>query len=112
VCILLVFRFSWNESGGKVEVQVVYYSVIKRELNRRPIYECRCDERLKDKDERSTLLENTGLYGGLEHLNIETRLINERFASVMGDFDRKQVFFSFLLVPFFLFVPSSFSRTF
>ena len=27
----------------------------------------------------------TGLYGGLEHLKIETRLIDERFASVMGE---------------------------
>ena len=68
-----------------MEVQVVYYSVIKRELNRRTIYECRCDERLKDKDEGSTHLEYTGLYGGLEHLKIETRLIDERFASVMGE---------------------------
>jgi len=25
------------------------------------------------------------LIGGLEHLKIETRLINERFASVMGE---------------------------
>jgi hypothetical protein len=28
---------------------------------------------------------NTGLYGGLEHLKIETRLIEERFATVMGE---------------------------
>jgi hypothetical protein len=35
--------------------------------------------------ERSTLLAYTGLCGGLEHLKIETRLINERFASVMDD---------------------------
>ena len=27
----------------------------------------------------------TGLYGGLEHLKVETRLINERFTSVMGE---------------------------
>ena len=27
----------------------VYYETIKRELNRRLIYECRCDERLKAK---------------------------------------------------------------
>ena len=30
-------------------VLVVYYEEIKRELNRRRIYECRCDERLKVK---------------------------------------------------------------
>ncbi len=27
----------------------------------------------------------TGFHGGLEHLNIETRLIDERFASLMGE---------------------------
>ena len=45
---------------------IVYYSVIKRELNRRPIYEYRCDERLKVKDEGSTRLVHTFLNGGLE----------------------------------------------
>ena len=30
---------------------MVYYESIKRELNRRLIYECRCDERLKAKAE-------------------------------------------------------------
>ena len=34
---------------------------------------------------RSTRLAYTGLLGGLEHLKIETRLINERFASVKGE---------------------------
>ena len=46
---------------------------------------CRCDERLKAKDERSTHLTYTVLRGGLEHLKIETRLIKERFPSVMGE---------------------------
>jgi hypothetical protein len=32
---------------------------MKGELNKRLIYECRCDERLKAKDERSTLLTYT-----------------------------------------------------
>ncbi len=32
----------------------VYYESIKRELKTRPIYECRCDERLKTKAEEST----------------------------------------------------------
>jgi hypothetical protein len=63
---------------------VVYYETIKRKLNKRLIYECRCDERLKTKPEGSTRLTYTGLRGGLEHLKIETRLIDERFASVMG----------------------------
>jgi hypothetical protein len=47
-------------------------------------YECRCDERLKV--EGSTRLTYTGLCGGLEHLKIETRLIDERFPSVMSLF--------------------------
>jgi hypothetical protein len=30
-------------------------------------------------------MSKSGLLGGLEHLKIETRLIDERFESVMGD---------------------------
>jgi hypothetical protein len=67
--------------------KMIYYESIKQELKRRPIYECRCDERLKAKAEESTRLAYTRLRGGLEHLKIETRLINERFASVMGECD-------------------------
>ncbi len=48
--------------------------------------ECRCDERLKTKDEESTRLAYTGLLGELEHLKIETRLIDEMFSSVMGEY--------------------------
>ena len=51
------------------------------------MFKYRCDERLKGKDEGSILhirLTHTGWHGGLTHLRIETRLINERFASVMG----------------------------
>ncbi len=58
---------------------VVYYETIKGELNKKLIYECRCDERLKHKTERSTHLGYTVLRGGLEHLKIGTRLLNERF---------------------------------
>jgi len=64
--------------------------VLKEELNRRPTYEYRCDERIKTKTEGSTHIVYTGLCGGLEHLKIDTdrdevnRLI-ERFASVMGE---------------------------
>jgi hypothetical protein len=66
--------------GAVFVTYVVYYEGIKRELKRRPRYECRCDER--------------GVYtprihwvsrGGLEHLKVETRLIDERFVSVMGE---------------------------
>ena len=52
---------------------------------RRPIYEYRCDERLKVKTEGSTRLTYIGLSEGLEHLKIKTRLICERFPSVMGE---------------------------
>ena len=49
------------------------------------MYDYRCGERLKVKVEGSTLLTYTGLCGGLVHLRIETRLINEGVASVMGE---------------------------
>jgi hypothetical protein len=66
-------------------LELFVYESIKRELNRRLIYDCRCDERLNAKAEGFTRLAYTGLRGGLEHLKIETRLIDERFASVMGE---------------------------
>jgi hypothetical protein len=49
------------------------------------INECRSDERLKTKAEESKRLVYTGLFGKLEHLKIKTRLIDEKFASVMGE---------------------------
>jgi hypothetical protein len=64
----------------------VYYELMKWELKTRPEYECRCDERLKTKPEESTRLVYTGLLGELEHLKIETRLIDKMFASVMGEY--------------------------
>jgi hypothetical protein len=64
----------------------VYYESIKRELKTRPIYKCRCDKRLKTKDEESTRLTYTGFLGELEHLKIKTRLIDEMFTSVMGEY--------------------------
>jgi hypothetical protein len=62
------------------------YEARKRELKTRPIYECRCDERLKTKSEKSTHLTYTGLFGELEHLKIGTRLIVEMFSSVIGEY--------------------------
>ena len=66
------------------ESYLLYYYDLetKREVNRRLIHECRCDERLKTKGEGSTRLAYTGLSGGLEHLKIETRLRDERIESV------------------------------
>ena len=55
-------------------------------MQTRPMYECRCDEGLKTKYEKSAHLTYTGLLGELEHLKIETRLIDEMFASVMGEY--------------------------
>ena len=49
------------------------------------MYECRCDERLKTKAEESTRLAYTGLPVELEHLKIETTLINEMPESVTGE---------------------------
>jgi hypothetical protein len=48
----------------------VYYESMKREVKTRPVYECRCDERLKTKAEESTRLAYTGLLGELEHLKM------------------------------------------
>ncbi len=53
----------------------------------------RCDERLKTKTEGSTRLTHTGLLGELEHLKIKTRLIDETFASVMGECVIEDYFF-------------------
>ena len=46
----------------------------------------RCDERLKARVEESTCLTYTGLVLELEHLKIETRLIDEKFANAMGEY--------------------------
>ncbi len=40
----------------------------------------------ESKSEESTLLKYTGLLRELEHLKTKTRLIDEMFASVMGEY--------------------------
>jgi hypothetical protein len=65
---------------------LIYYESINRELKTRPTYECRCDERRKTKAEESTHLAYTVFLGELEHLKIETRLIDEMFASVKVEY--------------------------
>ena len=50
------------------------------------MYECRDDEWLKTKVDESTRLGCTVFLGELEHLMIKTRLIDEMFASVMGEY--------------------------
>ncbi len=46
---------------------------------------CRCNESLKTKTDGSKCLTYTGFRGDLEHLTIETRLIDESFECVMGE---------------------------
>ena len=65
---------------------VVYYESLKRELKTKTIYGFRCDEGLKTKVEESTRLACTLLCAELEHLKIETRLIDEMLASEMGEY--------------------------
>ena len=69
----------------RVPVYVVYYESLKRELKTKPICEFRCDERLQTKIEEFTRLTYTLLWTELEHLKIETRLIDEKFPSVKGE---------------------------
>ncbi len=70
----------------RLKVLFVYYESRKRDLQTRPLYECRFDERLKTRVEKSTRLVYTGLIGELEHLKIKTRLIDEMFVSMMGEY--------------------------
>ena len=84
---------SWFNSVSDLFHWVVYYESIKRELQRIPIHECGCDEKLKVKGEGSTRLAYTGLLGGLGHLKIETRLIDEMFASVICGLVEGTVYF-------------------
>ena len=65
---------------------LVYYESIKRKIKMRSIYECRCDERLQTKVKEFTRLVYTGLLGGLEHLKIETRLINEKIVNTLSEY--------------------------
>jgi hypothetical protein len=58
----------------------------ENENSRQELYECRSDERLKTKTEKSTRLVYTGFPGELEHLKIKTRLIDEMLSNVMGEY--------------------------
>jgi hypothetical protein len=71
-------------SGGLKKTKVrlfVYYETIKREINTKIIYECRCDGKLKTKTEGSRLFGYTRLSGGLEHLPSSREIVpvNERW---------------------------------
>ena len=63
----------------------MYYESTKRKLKTKYICECRCYERLQTKTKEFTRLSYTELVLELEHLKIETRLITEMFANVMGE---------------------------
>ncbi len=65
---------------------VVYYESLKRELKTIPIKECRFDERLQTRAEESTRLTCPRLVAELEHLKIETRLIDRMLPSEMGEY--------------------------
>ena len=63
---------------------LVYYESIKRELNKRLILECRCDERLKAKVEESTRLatnifslDEDVVYYESRKRELKRRLVNE-----------------------------------
>ncbi len=72
--------------GEKQKLKFVYYESMKRKLKTRPLYECQYDERLKTKSEESTCPVYTVDRGtGIPKesiVKIETRLIDEMFASV------------------------------
>ena len=76
----------WEGYRPSQEGFFVYYESIKRELKIRCIYECRCDERLQTKTKEFTCLAYTGLVVELEQLQIETRLIDEKFPNAMGEY--------------------------
>jgi hypothetical protein len=58
--VLSTFAFRSEENAARRKWKsppfIVYYESIKRELKTRPIYECRCDERLRTKPEESKRL--------------------------------------------------------
>ena len=81
---VLVCVLSWFNTTKDTPSKLVYYDSINRDLKIKPIYECRCDEILQTKTKRFARLSYTGLVVELEHLEIKTRLTNEKFASVKG----------------------------
>ena len=78
-------RDQLSEKYGGAHGTFVYYESIKRKLKIKCICECRCYERLQTKTKEFTRLVYTGLVVELEHLKIETRLIDEKFTNVKGE---------------------------
>ncbi len=77
-----------NQTSHNVEY-FIYYESTKRKIKTKYICGCRCYERLQSKTKKFTRLSYTELVLELEHLKItvkiETRLITEMFANVMGE---------------------------
>ena len=72
--------------SNREKIESFYYEQIKRDLKGIHICGCRYNERLKGKTDGSMIHSyRTGLCGELEHLKIETRLIDESFECVMGE---------------------------
>jgi hypothetical protein len=103
------------------EWEYVYYKSIKREVKKRSIYKCRCDERLQTKTRDLHVSHTLFVYyesmnRNLKirpiyecrcvHLKIKTRLTNEKFASVKGESARMFIFFEF-----FKFIMNHFSTS-
>ncbi len=63
----------------------IFYESTKRKLKTKYICGCRCYERLQPNTKKFKSLSYTELVLELEHLKIETRLITEMFANVMGE---------------------------
>ncbi len=63
---------------------VVCYEYMKCEIQIRPTHGCQYDERLNTEVVESGSLVQVGFLGELEHLKIQTRLIDEKFPSLMG----------------------------
>ncbi len=64
-----------------VSASVSHYESITRDLKRRPVYECRCNERIKTKAEESTRLAYTEFLGEMEHLQIKMFIMNRESES-------------------------------
>ncbi len=77
--LAIVGMKSTPKNKGDYTGQFVYYESIKRDLKRRLIYEYRCDERLKTKNEESTRLTDKEEFVYYESIKrgIKRRLIYE-----------------------------------
>jgi hypothetical protein len=72
---------------ARIYLLFIYYESTKRTLKTKYICGCRCYERLQPNTKEFTCLSYTEMVLELEHLKIETRLITEMFANVMGELD-------------------------